>query len=133
MKRFTRLSLVSGLAVAGVLSVVIAGSAATSDGAVHGRVFECGPGPIVVSPGRPAQKAIPATVTLRHDGRNVERIAISFPASAPWSGPFTFNVPAGRYEVISSYLHQTAWAVVRNGVTSQVHFGPFACPMQSAS
>jgi hypothetical protein len=132
MKKMTLTVIGAALAVGGVTSgLAVASSASTPvNGVVTGRVYECPPGPIVASP---APKAIPAFVTLRHDGSNIEVAPISFTASPPWRGAFTFHEPPGRYEVISSYLHQTAWVRVRSGVTSVVHFGPFACPMQSAS
>jgi hypothetical protein len=132
MKKMALTALGVALAFGGVVSALaVASSASTpANGVVTGRVYECGPGPIVASP---APKAIPAYVTLRHDGKNIEVAPISFTSSPPWRGPFTFLEPPGRYEVISSYLHQTAWVRVRSGETSVVHFGPFACPMQSAS
>jgi hypothetical protein len=132
MKKMTLRVLGAVLAFGGVAAgLVVASSASTpAYGVVTGKVFECGPGPIVASP---APRPIPAHVTLQRDGTIIEVAPISFTPSPPWSGPFSFSLSPGRYEVISSYLHQVAWVRVRSGVTSVVHFGPFACPMQMAS
>jgi hypothetical protein len=133
MKQITRIAIGATLVLSGVLTGLSAGASSSTDGLVTGYVFECGPGPIVVSPGRPAPQPIPATVTLRHDGKNERSVSISFKGTLAWSGRFNFHVPAGRYEVISSYLHQVEWVRVHVSATSVVHFGPFDCPMESAT
>jgi hypothetical protein len=133
VKKFMLVTSGAVLAMVGVLSGLAASASSDSEGVVTGRVFECGPGPIVISPNRPAPSPIPDSVTLWRGGREVTSVPIGFTAAPPWSGRFTVRVSSGRYEVISSYLHQVAWVRVRASATSVVHFGPFACPMQLAN
>jgi hypothetical protein len=131
MKMARKLVISALVLTAGCLGGVASASTQTR-GVVTGRVIECAPGPIVASPTPPRRQPTPARVTIRHDGTDVGAVSIVFTTSTPWSGGFSFSVPPGRYEVTSSYLHQVAWVHVRADATSVVHFGPFACPLETA-
>lgn len=113
-----------------VAAASLASSAAAAKSAViTGSVMECGPGPIVQSPPAPQPSPKPATVTVMHDGHRYARESIRFPKSPPWSGSFSFNVAAGRYEVISTYFERRRWVSVKAGSRTVVSFSPFACPL----
>lgn len=113
--------------------VLVAGSSVGATGSktavIVGTVMECGPGPIVVSPPAPQPLPKPASVILLHDGHTVAREAIRFPTSLPWSGSFSFHVPAGRYEVLYTYFTRTRWVSVKSGGHVMVTFAPIACPL----
>jgi hypothetical protein len=66
---------------------------------------------------------------LRHDNRTYAREAIKFPKTLPWFGSFLFNVPAGRYEVLSTYFTRSRWVNVKAGSRTVVTFAPIACPL----
>ncbi|HEV3187668.1 MAG TPA: hypothetical protein VGZ04_06425 [Acidimicrobiales bacterium] len=119
----------------GLAAIVVAGAslessaAAVKSAVITGYVMECGPGPIVQSPPAPPPSPKPATVTVMHDGHRYARESIRFPTSPPWSGSFSFNVAAGRYEVISTYYERSRWVNVKSGSRTVVSFSPFACPL----
>jgi hypothetical protein len=124
--------LVSCLSIVG--SVVVgasldASAAGARSAVITGTVMECGPGPIVQSPPAPQPEPRPASVTLMRDGHRYAHESISFPRSPPWSGSFSFNVAAGRYEVLSTYFGRTRWVNVKANSRTVVSFGPFACPL----
>lgn len=77
-----------------------AGAAASKAAIITGTVVECGPGPIVLAPPAPQPLPKPASVILMHGSHTYAREAITFPKSLPWSGSFSFNVPAAHYEVL---------------------------------
>jgi hypothetical protein len=106
-----------------------ASAAPKASGVITGKVVECGPGPIVSAPNFPAPLATPASVILVHDRVAFASQAIAFPSRLPWTGTFSFTVPAGRYEVISTYHGDTRWVIVRPHHTSVVTFALFACPL----
>jgi hypothetical protein len=129
MRRTTAVPLVF-LSIAVALSLGVASgvsSASNRTGTISGKVVECPPGPIVASPNKPTPK--PATVELIHDSQTYMSQSINFPANLPWSGTFSFKVPAGRYDVISTYQGRSRWVTVRPGRRSLVSFGEFACPL----
>lgn len=116
--------LISGSAVA--LNVTTS-SAIDTTGVITGRVLECGPGSVVVTPGAPAPTAIPEKVVLIHRGHTFESQSIHFPRKVPWVGPFSFTVPPGTYEVISTYTGPVRWVTVKAGGRYEVGFGLVAC------
>lgn len=116
--------LISGSAVA--LNVRTS-SAIEATGVITGRVLECGPGSVVVTPGAPAPTAIPEKVVLIHRGHTFESHSIHFPRKVPWVGPFSFTVPPGTYEVISTYTGPVRWVTVKAGGRYVVGFGLVAC------
>lgn len=122
-----RTLIVMGSVLSGVS--VTAGAAAVKAAVITGKVMECGPGPIVASPPAPQPLPKPASVILMHEGNRYARESIKFPKSPPWSGSFSFNVPAGRYEVISTYFERERWVNVRSGSRTVVTFAPIACPL----
>jgi hypothetical protein len=116
------------VAVAFSLSVGVGESSASNrTGTISGKVVECPPGPVVASTNKPTPK--PATVELIHDSQTYMSQSINFPANLPWSGTFSFKVPAGRYDVVSTYQGRNRWVTVRPGRRSLVSFGVFACPL----
>ena len=116
--------LVSGSAVA--LNVTTS-SATDATGVITGTVLECGPGPVVVTPGAPTPTAIPEKVVLIHRGHTFESQSIRFPRKVPWVGSFSFTVPPGKYEVISTYTGPVRWVTVKAGGRYVVGFGLIAC------
>jgi hypothetical protein len=110
----------------GVSSLLSAGisSGAQRDGVIMGDVEECGPGPVVPPP----SVATPAMVVLLHRNRTYESQAIVFPKDIPWIGQFKFEVPPGRYSVISSYGGAERWVTVKTGSRTVVGFGVIGCP-----
>jgi hypothetical protein len=124
--------LVCCLSVAGSVvsaSSSSAGAAASKTGVITGKVMECGPGPIVVTPPAPQPLPKPASVILMHDGNRYALESIKFPKLLPWSGSFLFNVPAGRYKVLSTYFERVRWVNVKPGSRTVVTFAPIACPL----
>jgi len=117
--------LISGAAL--VLDVSGA-SALDATGVITGKGLECGPGPIVVTPGAPAPSPIPEKVVLIHRGRTYASQSTVFPKHGAWIGPFSFTVPPGKYEVISTYAGSVRWISVKAGGHYVVSFGLYACP-----
>ncbi len=128
-----RYMLVPAIVLAGVgtqqASDVSNASASAKTGVITGRVSECGPGPVVAPPGPPTTNPGPVSVTVLHDNRTFAVQVINPPHSLPWRGTFHFVVPAGTYEVVSSYRSLDRWVSVRPGRASVVIFGSFACPL----
>lgn len=125
-------AVVCGLGVTGSLVLVPGlgiGAAASTTGVISGRVTECGPGPIVAAP--PARQPLPkpASVIVKHDNHTYARESIKFPKSLPWTGSFSFNVPAGRYEVLYTYFTRVRWVNIKSGGHVVVTFAPIACPL----
>jgi hypothetical protein len=116
--------LISAAALA--LNVTTA-SAFDATGVITGKVLECGPGPVVVAPGAPIPTAVPEKVVLIHRGHTYESQSIVFPKKGPWVGSFSFTVPPGKYEVISTYTGPVRWVTVKAGGRYVVKFGIFAC------
>jgi len=85
------------------------------------------PGPVVVTPGAPTPTAIPEKVVLIHRGHTFESQSIHFPRKVPWVGSFSFTVPPGKYEVISTYTGPVRWVTVKAGGRYVVGFGLIAC------
>jgi hypothetical protein len=110
-----------------------AGAATSNAGLIIGRVSECGPGPIVASPDPVVPTPKPITVRVERGGRTVASESIKLPQRLPWTGTFRFSVPAGKYEVISTYRGVGQWVDVRAGGRSVVVFPIVACPMSAAS
>jgi hypothetical protein len=118
--------LVLSCGAAMVAQVTPAGSS-TRAGLITGRVSECGPGPIVAPPGQSPPP--PITVKVEHDDQVVAVVVVKFTNLVPRDGTFRFVVPAGTYEVLSSYRSQDRWVRVQAGGHSVVTFGLFACPL----
>lgn len=118
------------LLISGTVLAINATTASASDatGVITGKVLECGPGPVVVTPGAPIPTAIPEKVVLIHRGHTYESQSIVFPKKGPWIGSFSFTVPPGKYEVISTYWGPVRWVTVKAGGRYVVRFGVFACP-----
>lgn len=125
--------LVLGLILAGVgaqvSSEVTNASAASRMGVITGRVSVCGPGPVVVPPGPPTTYPGSVSITVLHDNRTFAVQVVNPSHSLPWRGTFHFVVPAGTYEVVSSYRSLDRWVSVRPGRASVVIFGSFVCPL----
>lgn len=103
------------------------GAVSVPTGIITGKVMECGPGPIV-APGVPSPSPKPVSVVLIHNKHAFESEAIKFPKTLPWIGSFFFKVPAGRYEVVSTYESHVRWVKVKPGSRNVVIFGLSACP-----
>ena len=116
--------LTPGAAVA--LNVTTA-SAFDASGVITGKVLECGPGPVVVVPGSPIPTAIPEKVVLIHRDRTFESQSIHFPRKGLWVGSFSFTVPPGKYEVISTYTGPVRRVTVKAAGRYVVGFGLIAC------
>jgi hypothetical protein len=82
----------------------------------------------VAAPGFPTSSATPSTVILVHNHVAYATKSIDFSTTAPWVGTFSFTVPAGRYEVISTYQGFVRWVVVRPSSANVIDFGTFICP-----
>lgn len=117
----------TALALTGA-TVLSAGAASSGTGIVTGRVAECGPGPIVATPGFPTPTPTPSAVILVHHHVAYATQTIVFPLKQPWVGSFSFTVPAGHYEVISTYEGDVRRIVVKAGSTSVVDLGSSVCP-----
>jgi hypothetical protein len=117
----------TALSLVGV-ATLHAGAAPSAVGTISGHVTECGPGPIVATPGFPAPVPTPSSVILVRHRVAYATQAISFPTKPPWVGSFTFTVPAGRYEIISTYLGDVQRVFVKPGSTSDVNLGASICP-----
>ena len=113
---------------AAVLAPVTSAGASTGTGIISGRVSECGPGPIVAPPA-PLPTPAPITVKVERNEQVVAVEIVTMAPVAPRAGAFRFVVPAGTYEVLSSYRSQDRWVRVQTGGHSVVTFGLFACPM----
>lgn len=113
-------------------SFSLAGASTTNDGIIAGRVSECGPGPIVASPDPTVPTPKPISVRVERDGQTIVVQSVKLPVTEPWTGTFRFSVPAGKYEVISSYRGVGRWVSVRPGVRSVVVFPLVACPQSAA-
>jgi hypothetical protein len=120
----------SGVAL--TTSLVPAG-ATSNVGLITGRVSECGPGPVVASPDPSLPTPKPMSVRVERNGRVIATESIKLPQREPWSGSFRFSVPAGKYEVVSTYRGVGQWVVVHAGGHSVVVFPIVACPMSGAS
>lgn len=107
----------------------IASATSVRNGVITGTVVECPPGPIVATPGQPSPSPKPTSVLLMRDGRSYRSDVVTFPKKLPWSGSFLFRVPAGRYDVLSTYQGRARWVTVKPGRRSVVTFGHFACPL----
>ncbi len=105
-----------------------AGADSVGTGVITGRVVECDPVPVVSAPGFPAPTPTPSSVILvrRHVAYASE--VISLPAKEPWIGAFSFTVPAGRYEIISTYQGYIRWVSVRPDSSTDVTLGSLICP-----
>lgn len=111
-----------------VLSQAAPASASTRTGIITGRVSECGPGPIVAPPA-PLPTPLPITVKVERGDQVVALEVVKMSDVTARRGAFRFVVPAGTYEVLSSYRSQERWVKVQAGGLSVVAFGVFACPM----
>lgn len=113
-----------------VLAQEVPASASTGTGVITGHVSECGPGPIVAPPA-PTPTPAPITVRVEHANQVVAIEVVKLTHFVPRDGTFHFVVPAGTYEVLSSYRSQDRWVKVQAGGRSVVTFGLFACPMSA--
>jgi hypothetical protein len=118
------------LSFAAVLTQSAPAGASTGTGIITGHVSECGPGPIVAPPA-PTPTPAPITVKVEHGGQVVAIDVVKITHFVPRGGTFRFEVPAGTYEVLSSYRSQDRWVKVQAGGHSVVTFGLFACPMSA--
>jgi hypothetical protein len=122
-------SLLTVIATLAIVDVSTAGATSADSGVITGRVIECGPGPIIVSPSSLVPQPTPVLVRVIHDDRTVAFRELQMSQRMPWSGTFRFSLPAGTYEVTSSYRNVARWVKVRPGSHDVVSFGVFACPM----
>jgi hypothetical protein len=97
-------------------------------GVITGRLVECDLVLAVVVPGYRAPTSTPLSVILVHRRVAYALQAISFPTKPPWVGEFSFTVPDGRYEVISTYQGYIRWVDVRSGSSADVTLGSLLCP-----
>jgi hypothetical protein len=105
-----------------------AGGDQVGTGTITGRVIECDPAPVVVVPGFPAPTPTPSSVILVHHHVAYASQAINFPVKEPWVGDFSFTVPAGHYEIISTYQGYIHWVHVRPDSSTDVTLGEEICP-----
>ncbi|HEY1763156.1 MAG TPA: hypothetical protein VGG17_11250 [Acidimicrobiales bacterium] len=129
MKKLTSIAAVAVILGTGTLLGAGVASAQGSRGIITGRVMECAPGPVVASPPAPEPKPQPLTVTLYRNGAAYHTKRVVLPERLPWNGTFTFSVPAGRYEVVSSYQHRERWVDLSSGAREVVNFNTLACPL----
>lgn len=113
-----------------VLAQAAPASASARTGIITGHVSECGPGPIVAAPA-PLPTPPLITVKLERGDQVVAVQVVKIAHVVPRDGTFRFVVPAGTYEVLSSYRSQDRWVKVQAGGHSVVTFGLFACPMSA--
>jgi len=133
MKRTRRTSVATTLMMSAALTLtsgpfVSGAGATTKEGVISGRVSECGPGPIVASPDPTSNGPKPLLVKVVRDGRTYASEIVTPTRVVPWTGAFSFMVPAGRYQVISSNRGVSQWVRVRAGERSVVTFPLVACP-----
>jgi hypothetical protein len=126
-QRFVAMAVLASLAVTGMWSLT-AGGDQVGTGVITGRVIECDPAPVVVVPGFPAPSPTPSSVILIHHHVAYATQAISFSAKEPWEGDFSFTVPPGHYEIVSTYQGYIHWVVVRPGSSTDVTLGTAICP-----
>jgi hypothetical protein len=126
-RRMVAVTVLASLASSAVWTLS-AGSDQVGTGVITGRVIECDPAPVVVVPGFPAPTPTPSSVILVHHHVAYASQAISFPAKEPWVGDFSFTVPVGHYEIISTYQGYIHWVHVRAGSSTDVTLGEEICP-----
>jgi hypothetical protein len=124
-QRFVAVAVLASLTITGIWSLS-AGGDQVGTGVITGRVIECNPAPVV--PGFPAPTPTPSSVILIHHHVAYASQAISFPVKAPWVGDFSFTVPVGHYEIVSTYQGYIHWVVVRPGSSTDVTLGAEICP-----
>ena len=107
--------------------------ASAGNGVISGRVDECGPGPIVITPTNNTPTPQPVVVRVLRGEHVVAYEDVSMAQHLPWTGTFWFDVPAGTYEVTSSYRGVARLVRLRAGGHVVVSFGLFACPMTGGS
>jgi hypothetical protein len=129
MKKLTSIMALVGFLVVGAGWGVVTADAQGSRGIITGRVMECAPGPIVASPPAPAPTPQPLTLSLYRNGVLYQTKRVALPERVPWDGTFTFDVPAARYEIVSSYQHRVRWVNLSAGARVVVNFNTFACPL----
>ena len=129
MKKLTSLVALAVVLGTGTLLGAEVAGAQGSRGIITGRVMECAPGPVVASPPAPEPKPQPLTVTLYRNSAAYQTKRVTLPERLPWNGTFTFRVPAGRYEVVSSYQHRERWVDLSWGAREVVNFNTLACPL----
>lgn len=126
IKRLVAVTVLASLATSGVWSLS-AGGDQVGTGVITGRLIECDPAPVVTVPGFPAPAPTPSSVILVHHHVAYASQAISFPAKEPWVGEFSFTVPAGRYELVSTYQGYIRRVFVRPGSSTDVTLGSLIC------
>jgi len=127
IRRVVAISLLTSLASTGV-GALSAGGDQFDPGVISGHVVECDPVPVVGDTGFPAPTPTPSSVILVHHHVAYASQAIDFPAKEPWVGAFSFSVPPGRYEVISTYQGYIRWVFVRPDSSVDVTLGSAICP-----
>ena len=129
MRRFLLSTLLTASLFTGLLIGLLPSSpagASSKIGYLKGVIFQCGPGPIVYNPASPPKpKAV--TVVVLHHGRTYVSEFIHFPVKQPWDGAFSFSLPPGTYQVVSSYSGPEVTARVISGKVTPVNFGVIAC------
>jgi hypothetical protein len=126
-QRIVAVTMLASLASSVVWTLSAAGDQ-VGTGVITGRVIECDPAPVVVVPGFPAPTATPSSVILVHHHVAYASQALSFPAKEPWVGDFSFTVPVGHYEIISTYQGYIQRIVVRPDSSTDVTLGSAICP-----
>jgi hypothetical protein len=124
-------ALLVAMATVAVVDVSVTSAVSAKFGVITGRVDECGPGPIIITPSTLVPTAKPVLVRVLHDERTFASEEVRFTSKMPWTGTFRFSVPAGTYEVVSSYRNVGRWVNVRPGSHNVVSFGVIACPMMT--
>jgi hypothetical protein len=127
IQRIVAVTALASLACTAVWSLG-AGGDQVGTGVITGRVIECDPLPVVAAPGFPAPTPTPSSVIVIHHHVAYASEAISFPSKEPWVGEFSFTVPAGRYEIVSTYQGYIRWVDVRPGDSTDVTLGTLICP-----
>jgi hypothetical protein len=126
-QRIVAVTLLASLTSIGVWSLS-AGGDPVGTGVITGHLVECDPVSVVSVPGFPAPTPTPSSVILVHHHVAYASQAISFPAKEPWVGGFSFTVPVGRYELVSTYQGYIRWIHVRPGSSTDVTLGSVTCP-----
>jgi hypothetical protein len=126
IQRVAAVAVLTSLASVGVFSLSAGGD--SGSGVITGRVVECDPVPAAIVPGFPAPSPTPSSVILIHHHVAYASQSISFPAKEPWVGDFSFSVPVGRYELVSTYQGYIRWVFVRPGSSTDVTLGSLICP-----
>ena len=111
------------------LSWASSAGALQPNGTVTGKLFQCGPGPVVSVPGQPAPTPTSVSVALVRNQRTWAAQLVGF-SKKTWSGSFSLSAPAGRYEVVAAIpSYPVRWVTITSGAHTVVRFGRIACAL----